>query len=242
MKKIIFFILIINFGNVNAQGCEDFQSDLYDYKVSSVKNLSEGAKSELIGNLISTGKSIAISMISPSEIHTNLNAYANSLSDLHKYWGKGEIPKVKSELRNLQIAQKGILIERDITDPECIEALKKLTSFYTETISNLYGNNCDSDFNFEVETNEYGSEILVVKPNGETPCGHEISENSSRVWGILICYYENGKQKVARQDMTYDIIANGFYDFYLGKNISNLKTEFFDASMDPETYPEKACN
>ncbi len=106
---------------------------------------------------------------------------------------------------------------------------------------------CQQAFNYKIEKNEYGSYVLQVRPYVKAPCGHPVSdmEKKYKLWGVLICYTVDGQQKVKRQDMTYDIKTNGFYQTYLSYSedspVSDVQLFYFDASKDSSSYPEKSC-
>lgn len=107
---------------------------------------------------------------------------------------------------------------------------------------------CQQAFNSKIEKTEYGSYVLQIRPYAKAPCGYPVSdmEDMYKLWGVLICYTVNGEQEVKRQDMTYDIKKEGFYQTYLSYSddspVSDLQLFYFDASKDPSTYPEKSCS
>jgi len=70
------------------------------------------------------------------------------------------------------------------------------------------------EFNHRVYQNEYGNPNIEIKPaitTNESGYGAE-----QKVYGVRICYTLNGKKKVARQDMTYQLHKKGVFTYGLG--------------------------
>lgn len=108
-------------------------------------------------------------------------------------------------------------------------------------------NRCDSDFYVKISKTDRDLPELVVTPNNDAPCGISLETvRNWKQWGIRICYITNGKQKVARQDMTPEIKKEGKYTYRLAYSdsvsVTNVQTSFFNATLPSSTYPEKRCS
>lgn len=97
-------------------------------------------------------------------------------------------------------------------------------------------------FKTETFTNEYGNYRLKIIPNTFDGTKPKITKTSG-VYGVRICYTQNGVKKAAVQDMTYKIVNNGVYEYGgwgSGKGVDITDITFFRADKMPrEDWPTK---
>lgn len=255
---LVTLLLIVLSINARAQGCLDIEEELLKYKKTTSSLLKEKGIGIGIKFFISKPFAPVYDLLKDGGISTYKEAYINHVEKIDMLLSQ-EVESInkdnlKEEIDNLTIAYHGIVTEIEFGDfdenQSCYDALQTFTSIFTEIGAELRVNkvnNCDGDFAANISKDDNGYSILVVRPKVRAPCLHIINkENNWKVYGILICYKLNGNQKVARQDMTSDLVEDGEYTFRLSytknSSITDLQTTFFDATMPSDTYPDKECN
>lgn len=98
-----------------------------------------------------------------------------------------------------------------------------------------------SEFDARLIKNDKGQPTFWVRPvisNGRIQDTKEWG-----VYGVLMCFKRDGKQKAERKDMTYDLVNTGEYRHVLSYStnfrITDFSYEFFDATQPSSTYPSK---
>ncbi|NBC58652.1 MAG: hypothetical protein GVY05_10280 [Bacteroidetes bacterium] len=97
---------------------------------------------------------------------------------------------------------------------------------------------------YKIVENEYGNKYLEIQPHSRVSPSDPKYNRNTGVYGVLICYEVNGKQKAARQDMTYKLANKGKYSFYLcgsSSRLGNVSVEYFNLKDLPKNqWPEKS--
>lgn len=98
-------------------------------------------------------------------------------------------------------------------------------------------------FKTEMYKNEYGNLRLKVTPNTFDGTKPEIIKTSG-VYGVRICYTQNGVKKAVLQDMTYKIVTKGEFEYGgwgSGKGVEVTNITFFRADKTlKEQWPKKS--
>jgi len=91
--------------------------------------------------------------------------------------------------------------------------------------------------------NEYGNFRLKITPNTFDGTKPKITK-SSGVYGVRICYTQNGVKKAALQDMTYKIVTNEEFIYGgwgSGKGVRVTDISFFRIDKtSKENWPKKS--
>ena len=98
---------------------------------------------------------------------------------------------------------------------------------------------------YKIFKNEYNATKLLLRPHTRRGNSNAKYNKNYGVYGVLICYKVNGKQKAAKQDMTYDLKNKGKYEFGLayGSNarVSGVSVEYFNMLDTPKSnWPQKS--
>lgn len=98
---------------------------------------------------------------------------------------------------------------------------------------------------YRIYKNQYGATKLEIKPHTRKGNTDQKYNRSFGVYGALICYKVDGKQKAARQDMTYKLKNDGKYEFGLAygskSKVSGVSVEYFNMLDTPRSsWPEKS--
>ncbi|RZS90502.1 hypothetical protein [Aquimarina brevivitae] len=100
---------------------------------------------------------------------------------------------------------------------------------------------------YKIIESEYGGKKIRITPHSKTTnVGKDESKYQKNwsVYGVLICYTVDGKKKVKRQDMTFDLKKQGYYETILtyGDNASLgvVSVTYFNMVEQPkEDWPKK---
>ncbi|AGI26987.1 hypothetical protein MED152_16391 [Polaribacter sp. MED152] len=100
---------------------------------------------------------------------------------------------------------------------------------------------------YKIYKNDYGSTKIKIQPHTRsTNVGEDESkyQRSFNVYGVLICYTLDGKRKALRQDMTYKLKNNDYYEVTLAysakSDVSSVNVTYFNMVDDPKTsWPKK---
>ena len=98
---------------------------------------------------------------------------------------------------------------------------------------------------YRIYKNQYGATKLEIKPHTRKGNTDQKYNRSFGVYGALICYKVDGKQKAARQDMTYKLKNDGKYEVGLAygskSKVSGVSVEYFNMLDTPRSsWPEKS--
>lgn len=98
---------------------------------------------------------------------------------------------------------------------------------------------------YRIVKSEYGATKIQIRPHTRKGNSNSKYNSSFGVYGVLICYKVDGKQKAARQDMTYDLKNKGKYEFGLAysKNskVSGVSVQYFNMVDTPKNnWPQKS--
>lgn len=97
---------------------------------------------------------------------------------------------------------------------------------------------------YKIYKNEYGATKIKITPHTRKGNTDSKYDSSFSVYGVLICYTVDGKQKSARQDMTYDLKNKGYYEFGLAygskSKVGSVSVTYFNMLDTPKSsWPKK---
>lgn len=123
--------------------------------------------------------------------------------------------------------------------------MRKIIGTLFIAVVTIFSTNAQEITGFKTLTfnNEYGNFRLKITPNTFDGTKPKITK-SSGVYGVRICYTQNGVKKAVLQDMTYKIVTNKEFIYGgwgSGKGVKITDITFFRADKTPkDQWPKKS--